>query len=289
MTEFLIQSPAGNTVDSLPSVNVGSSANGALASNPWSATHTFHELVASTSESWAGFYSVFWEINNNGIMHFAKGSSGNEKIFASVFNIAGNRSFTTYIPIPIPAGTRISAALTSKFSYNFAAGTIEAVPARNFKSLPNFIRMDVGPFNLTANTTDYLTGTVVDAGGTANTKSAWTEISQTSHSGNILQGDSLPYRYKYLGWRCDLADFGTTAESPNFLVDLAYGASGSEVAFIENHPMKIKSYSSTAVPHNDIRWIPWNRPAGDRISARIQCDNITVGERELQFWLYGLR
>lgn len=123
----------------------------------------------------------------------------------------------------------------------------------------------------------------------ANTKTAWTEFSHVGETGNVLNGDSLPHQYKYLGlWiggsgRADSADV-------NLLIDLAYGAAASEVPFLENYYYQLARYTyHTADGH--ILWMPWNRPAGDRISIRIQARAIySPGDSdEAQFLLYGLR
>lgn len=90
----------------------------------------------------------------------------------------------------------------------------------------------------------------VTAAASTNTKGSWTQlIASTSNLGDTLRLE------------CDIDVSGATTGA---LVDIAFGASGSEVVVIEN--LAIGSWANTAIE------IPLKIPQGTRISARIQAN-----------------
>lgn len=253
------------------------------AANAYTASAvTWTEMAASLPEDVAGF-----EVSGGsgaGVVHLAAGSVGNEVIFGS-FIIQGNGIGSGhFIPIPQPAGTRISMGIVRGTATANFTGSLMAVRAADMPAASTLTNMDVGCVNFAANDTQGvgITPTV------ANTKTAWVEMSHADNTGNILNGASLSYQYKYLGLqykmqgRADLDQF-------SYLVDVAYGPAASETVVVEDYAQHIFRYQYTS-NHGPIIWFPWNRPAGDRISIRMQIDKIIAGDSDsLQFYLYGLR
>ncbi len=243
------------------------------------------ELVASTSEAWGGFMIQLMRLNSIGFGVVAVGPVGGETIIANFHAYGVGQKCEVYLPIPIPAGSRISfsvAGATTETGY----AQIIGFPVSGFASLSGLSKCECGPFDLGGLSATYGQGSFIDPPATANTKSAWTEASRLEHSGNILQGNSLPYQYKYLGFGFWSAPSASGTDQWKGIVDVARGSVGAEVPLIENLAIRAAPGNSLInMPH--IIWVPWNRPAGDRISWRMQFSTTTA--KRVNLFLYGLR
>lgn len=289
MTKLL---PKGANTGSSNAATLSAVSNQDLA-DPWDvSTVTWTELVASTSEDWAGFYLNIGD--DSGIQSFnmialvATGAASSETIVASTFVMQSyyNPTSFDFFPIAIPSGTRISAAVVSNTSHAVDAQII-GVPASPFTSTPSFSRIECGPFDLdnwntVANNGFFLS---LDPGETSNTKSAYTEVSftgGTNNGNNILNGDSLS-AYEYIGFKFK---YGSTQNAAaDFMVDIARGAASSEVLIAENFYTRGGFGGPSA---SSIMWVPWGRASGDRISARIQSNVTSASSRYLQMIMYGI-
>lgn len=276
--------PVGaNTADST-AVNVVGDVRPA---NPFVKTGlTFTELVASTSEDWAGFYIVSSQ-GREGIMSVWKGAAASEVRVATMpmkSPLLAQDSFMMYVPIPIPSGTRLSINIAGRSTALLNEVQISGVPSSNFAAEPTFTIMDAGPFDLTNSSTLYGKSPLVDPGGTANTAGSYTELSNAD-SNNVISGSSLPHQYKYLGFAFGDDEQNQTAHDRLWTV--AHGAAASEVDFITNLYDSVSALETNIL--NGVLWIPWDRASGDRISAKMQCSIIDAADRIGSVYLFGLR
>lgn len=246
---------------------------------------TWHELVASTPEDWSGFMIQAIAVAQPGIGFVAVGAVGAETIIAN-FQVYGYGFKTElFFPISIAAGMRVSFAVCGATTQN-ATAYLTGYPKSMFPAVPGITKCEAGPFDLSGSSTTYSQGAFIDPPATINTKSAWTEASRLEYSGNILQGNALPYQYKFLGLQFWAIPTSSATDNWLSVVDVARGAVGEEVLLVENMHIRAAPTSSI-INFLPILWLPWNRPAGDRISWRIQHNKTTA--KRMSLFLYGLR
>lgn len=176
---------------------------------------------------------------------------------------------SAYFPIRVPKGSRISARTQSNVS-----GALLYVLAQ---MIPTGPRMPP-PFNrVTAygvSTTTSL-GTAVDAGGTADTKGAFTEL--VASTTNPIRGAVVA-----IGPDTDV----TTAALCYFSLDVGVGAATEDVVIPD---MTIVRETASDQPKpSHFGPYPVIAPAASRITARTQCSVNTAGDRVIQVAVYGL-
>lgn len=169
------------------------------------------------------------------------------------------------IPMPIPAGTRIAACCQCATASAVVRVAVYLISGFNDEAIGKLF--DYGTD--TANST----GTAVDAGATANTKGAWTQITSSSSQ---LKGLILT-----------IGPIAGGAQDAGFLLDIGVGAAASEQIIIPD----LHAYAETdgAILSNGvfpIFWIPI--PANTRIAARCQCTTNIATYRILKVAIYGV-
>lgn len=235
------------------------------------AAHTkgnYVELVSSTSFDWKGFALLMQsDVSGAGpttsLTDIAIGGAGSEvDLLSNVMTspvVSTITLFSTlavqYIPIGIPAGTRISARGQdqSASSLNTYVGLVGF--AGGFPSTPVLGRATT----LGANTTT-TRGVAVTSGGSSNAKGNWAEITA-----------STSFAIKYLivmGAR----------QLGNFSVDIGIGAAAAEVIIVPD------VFINTYVPMTNC-W-PVSIPAGTRLSAR--CSFLGGSGQTLDVTLIGI-
>lgn len=182
---------------------------------------------------------------------------------------AAPKSF--YFPIPIPAGTRISARYQGNISGS-APLDVTVYPVTGDFYLNHAQR--VVSWGATLATTR---GTTIDGGVTANAKGAYVQLSASTE--------------------CDVSEIiiatggtGTAAAAgAHFLVDLAIGAGGSEQIILPNLWFRVGSASSGFSPLPEVVGpLPVAIPAGSRVSARCQSSSNVAGDRTLDLVVHGI-
>ena len=262
--------------------NITSTAN-STSPTPFSVS-TWQELIASTSENWAGF-TFYSSQQYGGIISFAVGSAGNEVKIADLRRPGFGAIIDFHIPIPVAAGSRLSIHFHNDAnSGRTMAGFIIPQLTSDVAMNPPYTRLDCGPFEFPDDVNNWGNGTLVDTSGTAHVWGPWTELTQPTYTDNVLDGSSIPYQYKWLGLSFRAAG-GTVSKS--YAWELAYGSAGSETKVIEGSGLWKQSYVSEFA-YSQITWIKWDRPAGDRISVRTRCDDIDANRRLSWFHLWGL-
>jgi len=271
-----------------------SSDGGSITSNgymadPFTASNvTWTEVIASTVVSYAALQILVLS-NNHGMFHVAVGASGSEQRILTVPLFNENRTPVYYeLPTPeIAAGSRISVGAVT-----YSAATIDyqirPIVTSVFDAAPTFTVLDCGPFDLANSSTTFGRGITIDPGATANTKGAWAEMSN-AYANNVLQGDSLANSYSWFGPVVRPYDKWTSDVEVNWLWDLGVGASGSEVAQIENAWTVHPTYSRGALGAMGPQAAPLSATTGDRVAMRCQSNVTVAGERELECFLFGIR
>lgn len=295
MTGFSMVSPQPNSLDTTlaePGFNTGITN----LTNP--AAFVWSEAVASTPEDWAGFHvSVSGTDNHAKLLMIAVGAAGSEQILATLpvdffLREGESTNFVVYVPIAVAAGSRLAWTWVGSTTVTKPA-QVMGVRASDFPGATGLIKFDAGPFNIDAPFPDNYHGVIITHPTSNNAKSAWTELSilsGNSATGNAMQGNSIAHVYKYIGVLLFM-DYVADTALYNLSFDIGYGPVGAEVVLVEGihakHQPSAPRMSPLALP----MWIPWNRPAGDRIAIRLQTDNITklpVGI-DFQAVMVGLR
>lgn len=260
--------------------------------DPWSGVSlVWHEMSAATPEDYAGFniYSRGDDAYSGGYFFVAVGPAGAEVVVGARWCCPWANFGKTFVPVSIPAGSRVSLAWSGHRTYHIANVDVLGVPSTGVNS-PWSI-MECGPIALDANHSVRDQGVYVDPPTVNGVKGPWTEI---SHSGtqstlyNALNGDALPHAYDYLG-----VQFGWLQVNVDMLlhIDVAVGAAGAEEIVLENLPIKYLVSRTTKID-GEIFWMKWGRPAGARVSVRLAADDVSgfdPGLRGLLVQLYGLR
>lgn len=199
------------------------------------------------------------------------GASGSEVTIASNLVLNSTTNSTEYmIPCQIPAGARIAArAQAPGVSFEMTLSVIAF--DGSFSMYEGYAGIDSIGFN-TATTT----GTVLTASNTPYTKGSYVQLTAST---------SRDYAGLIVGY-----DSGTTVTDFNyFLIDIAIGASGSEIVILPNLIWNYNASTITGDPPNS-PFIPISVPSGTRLSARATTTFGNVGTTAVAVGvtLYGI-
>lgn len=210
----------------------------------------------------------------------ALGAAGAETIiapnlFASQVRYVGGLDIGSgsfyYLPIAIPAGTRIAARQQNRSNVAIYM-TVTLVRQSGLAS------QGLGTVSAYGAVTANSGGTSIDPGAVANTKGAWTEL--TAATAADIHALALA-----LGGQHNAARTGA-----GWLLDVGIGAAGAEVVLLPD-----LSFSSSNVFNNiGGLWpslfgpIPCYIPAGTRIAARAQCSTTDATDRIFDLIAYGV-
>jgi hypothetical protein len=258
--------------------NTGSTTGTVIAANAAANTKgSFVQISASTPIDASAFILIMQGANNAAhywAMDVAVGAGGSEVVIANNIadsSLSASGCSITYIPVGIPAGTRVSGR-------SQAAGINDGVTAAiillgGSYGAPSFAGVDALCFDPTGSD-----GVTVDPGAVANTKGSYVQlIASTSRDYHALM--------------VNFDSSGSTASSgfPVWLIDVAYGAGGSEVPFLTNFLLTQQSSGSANLatfPHS--LFIPFRIPSGTRLAGRAQCTITTAIQRTFGIQIYGL-
>ena len=253
------------------SVTDGAALLTAAASNTKSG---WTQLIASTKFDAIGIVPIWTKCWSNLVGWYladiAVGAAASEVVvlpnLISKGRQGGAGQAGAFIPLAIPRGSRLSARAQA-----LSAGTTRSY---NFQML--LVSGDLlggaplsKAYTYGAETADS-TGVAIDAGGSANTKGAWTELTASS---------SAPTRWMMV--QIQHSTNGGLAADTTYLLDIGIGAASSEVVLIPDLPVTIDSSGGGVVFSNPWYSLPVDIPAGTRISARCQCSVTTAGDRAI--------
>jgi len=248
VTTQLIGTQGGaNTATSLgTAVQDSRGASGAFG--PWT------QLIASVDYDAVGVFLCIRPSGQYWNYELGVGASGSETSIGACAALAGTSGEAMlFVPVFVPAGSRLAIRGATPSSYSADSRAI-AYPVRS-QSRHGLSRHFRGTLN------------AMDAGATANTKSAYTQI--IASTARDARGYSL--------------FFGTPSSqtsNQNYLIDLAVGAAASEEIILPNLGNISRSYDYFGAPgHVGPIWTPI--PASSRIAMRMQCDSAVATERKL--------
>ena len=231
------------------------------------------QLIASTAYEGAGVW-LSMQSNTSAAVIFLDLMIGAATESVLVPNIVMARTnqihqSAVFIPVRIPKGSRISAKTQSS-----VGGALCYVLAQVVPTSPTF-PSPYGRATAYGLTTASTTMVDVDAGASADTKGAFTEIvaSTTNPIHSLIVGV------------CPGSDV-TTAALCYFMLDIAVGAA-TETVVIPNISLFRETASDQPKPTHHGPY-PVSIPAGSRISARAQCSVNTAGDRVVQVGIWGL-
>ncbi|NIZ63514.1 hypothetical protein DL239_21390 [Sedimentitalea sp. CY04] len=229
-------------------------------------------------------------VDKTGPLSVAIGDVGNETRIATVQPGQGNaaRGFCqNYVPLPVAAGTRLSTFHSGWSTCPYHVG-ISGVKAGDLP-LPPYKFLDLGPCDLDATTSAYGKGAVVPGATVDDTPTPWTELTIVggqSTPNNLMQGSGLLHDYAELGFMFTNV-YNNPTSTVSRRIELAYGSPGSEVAFAELD-WRLPTNQNDGQPDASPTWVPWGRPAGDRISARYKTTE-AVNDPGMYVTMMGLR
>lgn len=219
-------------------------------------TSTKVQLVASSAEDWCGIWAMTTQGTSAGsLWKLYVGGSGSESEFVEfVGSNAETEPLNLYLPLRVPAGSRVSVAKADPDGFGSAA-RIHIVPVRG----ASYDRL-ASRGTLIGGNNGSLTD--VDAGATVNTKGAWVQL--IASTVRDAKGFTL-------------VGYGDASLDANqrFHVDVGVGGAGSEQVIFADAAFAQESYriALKGSPIGPV-WTPI--PAGSRVAVRAQCSSATA-------------
>lgn len=231
---------------------------------------SFVELIASTAfdASW-----VIVQINSmNSFSRFlidiAIGSATEQVIIPNLYvaGRAGDGGGPFLFPLFVPRGSRLSARLQDAGGSGAADIAVTLIAA-------NTILGSQGVGSVVAyGVKEFTNGTNIDPGGTANTDSAWVELTAAT---------ARDHHWFALATKC--GDNSIAADT-KWRVSLGIGASTEAVLVPDLH---FSADASTEYPVNAVVCFPLFVPKGSRLSAKARSSVTGDGDRDVDVVLYG--
>lgn len=235
-----------------------------VASTPWNASGILVHFVTQSTTA-----SVLVDI--------MAGSSSNEYVLvpdllSAAITTQNKLGHSYFFPIFVPAGTRLSGRAAVSAACNVVVNISLLQGSFGGSSFTSVTAYGVDVANAR--------GTVLDAGGTPNTKPALpaTQITATT---------SAPIRLMTaaIGAAGDFDRLGTDRRA---LVDIYAGAASSEYALIDGMPLSTDTTREMWVPVTPVSGLPVYVPKGSRLSARMQATTFDAGDRTCDIIVYGV-
>lgn len=237
---------------------------------------SYVQLIASTAFHAQGVLLVMGivpTVAKDFLVDLAIGGAGSEQIIAAdiFFSATGStrRTESVFIPVPIPAGTRLSARLQGTTTSTGLSVVAILVAGGAIRNSSVQVCTTYG-----ANTAD-TGGTGVDPGAVAHTKGSYAEV--TSATTRAIKHLIIAF-----GLRNNL----TIDANTSWMVDIAIGAAASEQVIIANLPLA--AHATTDMVFPQYHALPCNIPAGARIAARAQSTNTDATDRLIDVIIYGV-
>jgi hypothetical protein len=197
----------------------------------------------------------------------AIGASGSEQIIVNNILLRGingsNYYSSSYLPITIPAGTRISVRSQSTTASSIGHALVHLFGESFLSS--KFAGVETVGANVTASGTD---GTYVLYNGTANTWSSWVQLTAATQNEFFAMF---------------LSDLSYINAAADFMYEIGIGASGSEQAIMPTMHLRGDLYKGAVISPT----FPIRIPAGSRLSMRAR-SSISGGAQYLVLTAYGL-
>lgn len=233
---------------------------------------SYAAVVASTAVDCDGFLVTFAGQTSNVrvLVDIAVGGAGSEQVIVAnlVWSANQNLTQTFYVPVSLPAGTRISARCQSSTGSVVAAVSVTLVKG-GWRTPPSGSRV----VTWGADTTDS-GGTALDAGAAANTFGTIVQLSASTTADVFAVAVQVA------------ANANTTPTAGSFVVRVMVGGSGSEVPVVDVG-FRAAATADSYGPGPDF-WFPCSIPAGSRVSARVMSTVTDATDRVLDVVVFGM-
>ena len=236
------------------------------------------ELTASLARTCAGFW---FNLNNNVsgpdqlLMDIGVGASGSEQVILSNVYLKWGGSHDlgeyVYIPLTIPAGTRVTARCQTRQAISTSDPWCEII----FEAKGLICDQGLSTSETFGATTSNTTGVVIDTGATPHAKGAWVQL--TSGLGRDARALVL----------CVAMDMDNSTLTTRWLIDIAVGASGSEQIILPNILFSLDGSGVGQMRPGFYGPIPVEIKAGTRIAARGQA-TATISQTQRSFQVVGI-
>jgi hypothetical protein len=262
---------AAATVGAVTASSVGTLVTPSGSSNT---KGSWAELSAATGQDADGFM-LFIHPGDVGIADFLVdigiGAAASEVVILPDFLFtsggADSGAARVFIPIPIPAGSRVAARCQST---DTAAASVRVGVALINGGLAKTLRRSVAT-TYGADTSDS-GGTAVDPGASTNTKGSWAQLAAALTFG-------FDQCVVCFGQRNNAAN-----ASQNQLFDLGLGAAASEVVLIGDLYYRVQASEDI---NPKATWLPVGAKAGQRLSARAQSSSNDATDRVVDVVVIG--
>lgn len=209
------------------------------------------------------------------LIDIAIGGAGSEQIIASNLLASGATGTIAYginyfLPIEIPAGSRLSARCQSGSAVANVVRVSAMLFGQGMNAPSGLSRVDA----YGAATADS-GGVSIDPGAVAHTKGAYSQIVASTNA-------QTQYVTIAIGNQQN-----TARTSASWLVDVAIGGAGSEQIILPNLTLNCSSSPDVVAPQC-YGPLPLSIPAGTRIAARAQSDLVTATVRLFDMVVYGI-
>lgn len=256
--------------------DTGTSAGTSIESSSIHTKTAWVQLSASTDYEADGF--LFFRSKgigsaNETLWDVGVGAEGSEQVIVPNLlfaNRAPNDGQGAYIPLSIPAGSRVSARYQIASSSTITHTVALVLLKGGFLGLPGLSRME----DCGADTTNSK-GMVIDPGDSVNQKGSWVELRAASS-----------FAYRSIIVAIGHNNFLSKSDDV-WLFDIGVGGSGSEQVIIPNL-MLGTSLAGDHITPNIIGPLPFSVPAGSRIAVRAQSSTTGSIGRLFTCCVYGL-
>lgn len=242
--------------------------------------HSWYELSASSPFDASGIivhashYSGFNANNSAGhLIDIGIGAAGSEIVLIPDLMFSaqpfGKDSPAYYFPISIPAGSRIAAR------QQCSAASSDAVHV--MAHLLRGPKLSAGKVEACGVVTADSGGTSIDPGATANTKGSYT---------TLIASTAFDYKGIIMAHGTQQTDRQTYHIS--WLTDLAVGPAGSEQIVFGDWWTFIDGSDNNTPGNTQTPFIPLTIPAGSRLSARCQSNQVAATIRLIDVAVWGV-
>ena len=238
------------------------------------------QIVAATSYSAQGILVSVQQVNDLlALLDIGIGAEGSEVVLIpnlyldfSVSVVAGvGWCFSSYIPIAVPAGSRLSARVQDSGQGGMDIYVHLQLMSQGFLPSQPFSRCSAYGI-VTASSR----GTEIDPGATSNTKGDWVQFDA-----------DVDQDIRAILMEVGAGGTAKSAGKRSWLVDVGIGADGSEVVIVPDLLFGSDNFLDNIAPVS-VGPLPCHIPKGSRLAVRCQHSYNTATERLIYVALHGM-
>lgn len=232
---------------------------------------SYVDLIASTAFQAHWLLVFVGEASASGdfLIDIAIGAAASEQVIlaniSTMSQAKNNEPRYFLVPLPVPAGTRISARAQATTGGLTIACNVTIIGGAHIPALG--VAVTYGVNTATSG------GLTIDAGAVAGTKGAYGEITAATT--------------RDIEWMVIMLSGNNTARSTYlFGLDIAIGAAASEQVIVAD--LQLGTHSSSDDLHPGFIALPCHIPAGSRIAARVNCNGTDASDRLVAVAILGV-